>query len=103
MLRCLLLGSLLLLPALVSARWIEDIVTFPVEDAGQVHFSHYQHLDILGKDCVLCHNETFHIDPKKNPPFSMEQMEEGKSCGACHNGNKAFSVEDNCDSCHVEE
>jgi len=29
-------------------------------------------------------------------------MEEGKSCGACHNGTKAFTVADNCDSCHAQ-
>jgi len=102
MLRFLLLTSLLLLPSLVAARWIEDIVTFDVEDAGQVRFSHYQHLEILGKNCVLCHNEVFQIDPKKNPDFSMEQMEQGQSCGICHNGKNAFSVEENCDSCHIE-
>jgi c(7)-type cytochrome triheme protein len=30
----------------------------------------------------------------------MEQMSEGKSCGACHEGNTAFTVEDNCSTCH---
>jgi c(7)-type cytochrome triheme protein len=30
----------------------------------------------------------------------MEEMGEGKSCGACHDGSAAFSVEDNCESCH---
>lgn len=100
--RYLPFALLLLLPSLVCARWIEDIVTFPVEDAGEVAFSHYQHLDILGRDCVLCHNQVFHIDPKQNPAFSMEEMEQGKSCGVCHNGNQAFSVAENCDSCHTE-
>jgi c(7)-type cytochrome triheme protein len=92
----------LLVPTLVCARWIEDLVIFKVEEAGKVEFSHYQHLEILGKDCVLCHNQVFHVDPKKNPDFSMEEMEEGKSCGACHNGDKAFSVAEDCDSCHIE-
>ena len=100
MLKYLIIICLILLPTLVSARWIDDIVTFKNEDAGDIRFSHYQHLEILGKDCVLCHNNVFHIDPKKNPEFSMEEMEQGKSCGACHNGDKAFSVDDNCDSCH---
>jgi len=102
MLRYLLFAGLLLIPTVSSSRWINDIVIFPVEDAGQVNFSHYQHLEILGKNCVLCHNDLFQIDPKKNPTFSMEEMEAGKSCGACHNGNQAFSVDDNCDSCHIE-
>ena len=102
MLRFIAFSLLLLIPTLVSARWIEDVVSFEVEDAGNVSFSHYQHLDILGKDCVLCHNKLFHVDPKKNPAVSMDEMAEGKSCGTCHNGDKAFTVEDNCDSCHSE-
>jgi c(7)-type cytochrome triheme protein len=102
MLKYSLFFCLFLIPSLVSARWIEDIVIFENEDYGNIAFSHYQHLDILGKDCVLCHNQVFHIDPKKNPAFSMADMEQGKSCGACHNGDKAFSVEENCDTCHME-
>jgi len=27
----------------------------------------------------------------------MQQMEKGKSCGACHNGKKALSVTDDCE------
>ena len=91
---------LMLLPSLVSARWIEDIVVIENEDYGNIQFSHYQHLEAVGKDCVLCHNKVFHIDPKKNQPVSMEEMEQGKSCGACHNGKTAFPVTENCESCH---
>jgi len=28
--------------------------------------------------------------------FTMKQMEEGKSCGACHDGKGAFTVSANC-------
>jgi c(7)-type cytochrome triheme protein len=30
----------------------------------------------------------------------MKQMEKGKSCGACHDGKKAFSVKGECAKCH---
>ncbi len=30
----------------------------------------------------------------------MKQMQQGKSCGACHNGKKAFSVKGDCVKCH---
>ena len=30
----------------------------------------------------------------------MADMEKGKTCGACHNGNKAFTVAGNCGNCH---
>ena len=100
MLKTLLIVGITLLPTLATARWIEDIATIENENIGTIEFSHYQHLEALGKDCVLCHNEVFHIDPKKNPPVSMEEMAEGKSCGACHNGEAAFSVQEDCYSCH---
>ncbi|NOY12379.1 MAG: cytochrome c3 family protein [Deltaproteobacteria bacterium] len=96
----LILIGLILLPTVVSARWIKDIVTINNDAVGSVAFSHYQHLDALGKNCVLCHNRIFQINPKKNRPVSMAEMEQGKSCGACHNGETAFSVKENCESCH---
>lgn len=98
----LVITCLLLLPTLVSARWIADIAIIENDDIGSIEFSHYQHLDAVGRDCVLCHNRLFHIDPKKNQPVSMEEMAKGKSCGACHNGDMAFSVKENCESCHDE-
>jgi c(7)-type cytochrome triheme protein len=30
----------------------------------------------------------------------MEAMESGKSCGACHDGDTAFGVAEDCESCH---
>jgi c(7)-type cytochrome triheme protein len=30
----------------------------------------------------------------------MDEMEKGKSCGACHDGKTAFTVKENCDTCH---
>jgi c(7)-type cytochrome triheme protein len=97
------LVALLLLstvPSTLSARWITDKVVFVCEDAGNVEFSHYRHLEILGNNCPSCHNEIFQIVASKNPDFTMSAMEKGKSCGACHDGNQAFTVSDNCDACH---
>ncbi len=91
---------ILLLPSLVSARWIDDIAVIENSAVGTVAFSHYQHLEALGKNCVFCHNEVFNIDPQKNQPVSMAEMAKGQSCGACHNGQKAFTVAENCASCH---
>ncbi len=91
---------LLLLPELGLARWIDDIARIENPAIGTVNFSHYAHLEALGKNCVFCHNRVFNIDPAKNQPISMAEMEKGQSCGACHNGQKAFSVSENCSSCH---
>ncbi len=91
---------LVVTPSVLSARWITDKVIFETEDAGPAEFSHYRHLEILGNNCPSCHNEIFHIVTSKNLDFSMADMEKGKSCGACHDGKKAFTVSDNCDTCH---
>ncbi|OHB32509.1 MAG: hypothetical protein A2X84_04395 [Desulfuromonadaceae bacterium GWC2_58_13] len=89
-----------LAPSTLSARWITDKVIFECKEAGNVEFSHYQHLESLGNNCPSCHNEIFQIVTSKNPDFTMKDMEKGKSCGACHDGKKAFTVSDTCDACH---
>ena len=91
---------LVLVASVASARWIEDKVAMPTKEVGNVNFSHYDHLEAVGHDCPTCHNSIFDIDRKKNTPFSMAEMEKGKSCGACHNGKRAFSVAGDCGSCH---
>jgi c(7)-type cytochrome triheme protein len=32
----------------------------------------------------------------------MQEMEAGKSCGACHNDTDVFSVKKDCDKCHPQ-
>lgn len=100
-LRWLALFTLLLaFPAAVAARWIQDKVVYQVPATGKVEFSHYNHIEALGKNCPTCHNAIFNIVAEKNPDFTMADMEKGKSCGACHNGTKAFSVKKDCSTCH---
>jgi len=91
---------LLVTPSLSLARWITDQVAIESEATGPVLFSHYNHLEAVGKNCPTCHNGIFNIEPAKNPAVTMADMEQGKSCGACHNGKRAFSVKDDCASCH---
>jgi len=99
--RLLLIALLLLtVPSVLYARWIQDKVIYDVAATGQVAFSHYNHLEAVGKDCPTCHNAVFNIVRSKNPRSTMADMEKGKSCGACHNGNRAFNVKDDCSACH---
>lgn len=102
MIRRLLIVALLLaaVPAALQARWIRDAVDLRTDATGPVAFSHYRHLQAVGNNCPTCHNEIFHVLPAKNPPFTMKQMEQGKSCGACHDGRRAFTVKENCGRCH---
>lgn len=97
-----LLAVLATIPTVVCARWIEDKVMMPSEATGPIEFSHYNHLEAVGNNCPACHNTVFNIVVEKNPAFTMAEMEKGKSCGACHNGKKAFAVKDkdSCSNCH---
>ena len=73
-------------------------VKFKVNKAGDVSFSHSTHLGMY--KCNDCHTGTFPTK-KGSKPVSMAEMKNAKSCGACHDGEAAFTVNGNCDSCHV--
>ncbi|MDH3997538.1 MAG: cytochrome c3 family protein [Desulfuromonadales bacterium] len=94
---------LLTLPSLLSARWIKDVVYLETESAGKIEFSHYSHMEMedVGRNCQKCHNHLFHVVTKNNKPVTMAEMEEGQSCGACHNDKLAFSVSGDCATCHA--
>jgi c(7)-type cytochrome triheme protein len=74
-------------------------VTLVTRNAGTVLFSHTVHLGNQGmaRNCRACHDAIF--DLKKKRHYSMAEMEKGKSCGACHDGRKAFGL-DSCLTCH---
>lgn len=60
------------------------------------HFSHEFHT--AAYQCSDCHTKLYPYG--KGKPTSMQQMETGASCGACHDGNSAFSVRGDCLKCH---
>lgn len=74
-------------------------IRFSFKNASAVVFSHDTHL-AKNKDCKTCHSAIFNLSKKRT--YSMAEMEKGLSCGACHNGKKAFSVatEKDCSKCH---
>lgn len=74
-------------------------VTLKGGKAGNVTFSHYAHVSDVGLDCKACHDKLY-LDTKRHKKVTMKQMQTGKSCGACHNGKKAFSVKGQCSKCH---
>ena len=71
-------------------------ITYHVEATGPTHFSHKIHLEVAG--CGECHPKLYSLN-QKNRRVGMAAMEKGKSCGACHNSKKAFSVKE-CLKCH---
>jgi c(7)-type cytochrome triheme protein len=67
--------------------------------AGKVVFDGKTHAD-KGLKCNDCHTKIWPM--KKGMKMTMEEMNAGKYCGSCHNGEKAFSTgkADECSKCH---
>ena len=60
-------------------------------------FSHWKHGRFY---CYTCHPSVF---PQRRLGFTHEDMDEGRFCGTCHDGKRAFSPDDDdveCESCH---
>lgn len=72
-------------------------LSFEVKEAGNVAFSHKSHNSLYR--CGECH-VTVYATARSTTKVSMKEMENGKSCGACHEGKSAFSVKDKCEACH---
>ena len=70
--------------------------------AGKVTFSGKIHAD-KGFKCADCHSKPKLFEMKKGgDKISMAAINDGKSCGACHNGTKAFGAKApaSCVKCH---
>jgi c(7)-type cytochrome triheme protein len=65
-----------------------------------VTFDHGKHL-AGGAKCADCHPGLF-ATKKGSAKLAMDAMGEGKLCGACHDGTKAFAAMDGekCETCH---
>ena len=52
--------------------------------------------------CAVCHNETVGFKMSAGAdPITMDAIEDGKFCGACHKGKPAFAVNfSTCARCH---
>jgi len=71
------------------------------DSPGKVTFSHEKH---FGKNpkCTDCHVKVFKMKKGTSGTLTMAAMNEGKFCGACHNGKKVFATVDqaSCTKCH---
>ena len=69
-----------------------------------VMFSHQTHVEDAGMDCESCHDDLFEMEAlsvQEQPDFNMLALAEGRYCGACHDGEMAFSTNTRCATCHV--
>lgn len=76
-------------------------LTFPGGAGGPVVFDGTKHA-AKGFSCDVCHTAGLFQTKKGVDKMTMAAMKEGKFCGFCHNGKKAFAMGDNanCKRCH---
>lgn len=77
-----------------------DIV-LSVSGAANVLYSHDIHAGKAKIGCKECHYRLF-TNRANHRTVTMDEMRKGLSCGACHNGKRAFTVTDpkQCSKCH---
>jgi len=76
-------------------------IVFSVEGMASVLYSHDFHVTKAKLKCSECHYALF-TNHAQHKVVGMAGMQKGRSCGACHNGKRAFDVADqkHCVSCH---
>lgn len=74
-------------------------ITFSVKGASDVVYSHDVHVTTQGLKCTNCHYAIYRMTTLQQH-YTMSEMQKGMSCGACHNGTRAFDVARNCNRCH---
>ncbi len=74
-------------------------VVFQVKDAKKVVYSHDDHVTKFRLRCTECHHRLYAMAMTQQRS-DMADMKSGKSCGACHNAQRAFGIAGNCERCH---
>jgi len=101
-LHMLLTITVLSIPFTVSAETVGggDLIFTPTNTAS-VLFSHDKHVITNKIKCSGCHYLIFPMEHSSNK-MQMDKIAKGNFCGKCHNGQKAFSVNEkqNCSRCH---
>jgi c(7)-type cytochrome triheme protein len=102
--RFAILGILILLvcASFVYARIGGGEIEYEVKHIGNVYFHHDTHVETMGFNCTECHPFIFETK-EKHKSLKMSHKRQAQSCGACHDGKKAFDLKTNCYVCHVRE
>ena len=92
--------SLLATPIMVSAEYGDVLINNYSDEAGMrpVVFPHWFHR--IRFRCKVCHADLGFKMQAGGNQINMLKIIDGEYCGACHNGEVAWSVE-NCDVCHT--
>jgi len=92
-------GALLVLAPMSAGEYGDVIFNRRAEKEGvrPVIFSHWFHR--IRFRCKVCHADLGFKFKAGGNDINMLKIIDGEFCGACHNGDIAWSVE-NCDLCH---
>lgn len=88
------------LPPLPPPHQYGNIIINRVSDKSDmlpVAFSHWQHR--VKYTCRVCHTELEFEMKVNTTEITMEKINKGQYCGACHNGDKVFGQTE-CKRCH---
>ncbi len=99
----LLLGLAANAPAVAAQPQAAAPAAMPTSEVSR--FSHDFHVNKAGFGCVDCHTSLFEQAggaAKTAGDFTMSSFDQGKYCGACHDGITAFAATDqgSCARCH---
>ena len=96
---CLLLGTVALDEANPRAEYGDVVINNFSEAAGMrpVIFPHWFHR--VRFRCKVCHADLGFQFKAGGNQINMVKIIDGQFCGACHNGELAWSIE-NCNLCH---
>lgn len=97
--KAVLLALAMALPASSHAEYGDVVINNFSDDAGMrpVVFPHWFHR--IRFRCKVCHADLGFKFQAGGNEISMLNIIDGEYCGACHNGDIAWSVE-NCNLCH---
>ena len=98
--RSVLLLVLVLAPVLIAwAEYADVIINERSEKEGMspVIYPHWFHR--IRYQCSVCHVDLGFKTKAGANGITMEKIVNGEFCGACHNGETAWTTE-NCDLCH---
>jgi c(7)-type cytochrome triheme protein len=95
----LLLATLVMLFGTANGEYGDVVINNYSDDSGMrpVVFPHWFHR--IRFRCKVCHADLGFKFQAGGNDISMLKIIDGEYCGACHNGDIAWSVE-NCDLCH---
>lgn len=98
------IGLIALVPLLTGVAKGKTTIFKDTKALGPVTFDGTSHAG-KGLKCTDCHTKLFAMKAGTTPKadLTMAAMRQGKTCGACHDGKKAFGVAGDCMKCHAKK